>query len=154
MHVDVDTLLDCLWGGGMSTCWIEGWVLKGMYSASRLCYEWCMQMSISVRSFRASIQGNNLLKSGLMLMLKQLNTFVALYKVFQHKKHKLKPFCVHFDYNKNCEIKCLSVREACCLFSAVFLSPLPALLRSVLFGHSVLFHCESSPYLFTVVVCH
>lgn len=95
-------------------------------------------------------------KKRLVFMLKWLMaTFVALYlRNFVPQKEKVKPFCACFDYNKNCKVKCLLVREACCLFSVVYLSPLPGLFRSVLFGHSVLFHCESSPYLFTVVVCH
>lgn len=51
----------------------------------------------------------------------------------------------------------LTEGEVCCFFFVFFYvypSPLPALLCSVLFGHYVLFHCESSSYLFTVVVCH
>ena len=43
--------------------------------------------------------------------------------------------------------------EVYCFLLAVYPSP-PFLLRSTLFGHYVLFHRESSSYLFTVVVCH
>ena len=45
-------------------------------------------------------------------------------------------------------------REVCSVLWAVYLSPLPARLCSLLFGHFVLFYSESSSYLFAVVGCH